>query len=442
METEPAGDTAGRRTAIPDSLPELANALRTGQLPLEDYLTELEARFANLEPAIHAFMPEAERFARLRADAAALRIHWPTPAHRPPLFGVAVGIKDIMRVDGLPTTAGSQLPPEVFQGPESACVSALRAAGALFIGKTVSAEFAYAAPGPTHNPRNLGHTPGGSSSGSAAAVAADLCALALGTQTVGSIIRPAAFCGVVGYKPTYDRISSENVIPLAPSLDHVGVLAGDAAGVALAASVLCRNWQTVGRLPRPVFGIPEGPYLDNASDEARSHFDALIERLTGAGYPCVSLPAMSDHDDIRKRHNLIVIVEAARVHEQWFTTYGERYDPKTSALVERGRALADRDLTDALLGRERLRGELMALMDAHAIDAWLAPSAVGAAPAGLDSTGDAAMNLPWTHSGLPAVSLPSGTSVAGLPLGLQVIGRWQADEQLLAWAEELEPQLR
>ena len=124
-----------------------------------------------------------------------------------------------------------------------------------------------------------------------------------------------------------------------------------------------------------------------------------------------------------------------------YATSGERYDPKTSALVERGQALGDRDLTDARLGRQKLRAELVALMDANAIDAWLAPSALGAAPAGLESTGDAAMNLPWTHSGLPAVSLPSGMNDAGLPFGLQVIGRWQADEQLLAWAEQVEPQL-
>ena len=397
--------------------------------------------FANLEPAIHAFMPEPQRFARLRAEAAALQIRWPSPADRPPLFGVAVGIKDIMRVDGLPTTAGSQLPPELFQGAESACVSALRAAGALFAGKTASTEFAYLAPGPTHNPHNLDHTPGGSSSGSAAAVAAGLCTLALGTQTVGSIIRPAAFCGVVGYKPTYDRISRESVIPLAPSLDHVGVLASNAAGAALAASVLCKTWQPVGGLARPVFGLPEGPYLLRASDEARAHFGAVVERLKASGYTVVSVPAMLDHDAIRARHITILSIEAAHVHAEWFKTYRDLYHPATAALIERGQAIGDQALPEALLGRETLRGELTDLMDSHAIDAWLAPSAVGAAPRGLESTGDSAMNLPWTHSGLPVVSLPSGANNAGLPFGLQIVGRWQEDERLLAWAEELEAHL-
>lgn len=436
------GDAVGPAIVIPESLPELARALRTEQLPLENYVAVLEARSAELEPAIQAFMSEPERFARLRAEAAALRARWPAPAGRPALFGVAVGIKDVMRVDGLPTTAGSQLPPEVFLGAESACVAALRAAGALFTGKTVSSEFAYFAPGPTHNPHNVDHTPGGSSSGSAAAVASGLCPLALGTQTVGSTIRPAAFCGVVGYKPSYDRISRRDVIALAPSLDHVGILVGDAAGAALAASVLCVNWRPVAGLPRPVFGLPEGPYLDNAGDEARSHFDALIECVRAAGYTVASVPAMPDYDAIRERHNLLVAAEAAHVHEQWFKTYGALYHPKTAALIERGQAVSDRALSEALLGREHLRAALMNLMNSNAIDAWLTPAAVGAAPRGLDSSGDPAMNLPWTHSGLPAVTLPSGRSSAGLPFGLQVVGRWQGDERLLVWAAEIEAHLR
>ena len=439
MEIDPGSHGAGAALpSIPESLPELVRVLRSGELPLDKYLAVLEARFANLEPAIHAFMPEPERFTRLRAEAAALAARWPEAASRPALFGVPVGIKDIMRVDGLPTTAGSQLPPETFQGPESACVTALRSAGALIIGKTVSTEFAYFGPGPTHNPRNLDHTPGGSSSGSAAAVAAGLCPLALGSQTVGSTIRPAAFCGVVGFKPSYDRISKVDVIPLAPSLDHVGIFSGDLAGAALAASVLCRSWQPARDQARAVFGLPEGPYLDCASDEARRHFDGLVDRLRNAGYTLKALPAMADYDAIRDRHNLIVAAEAAHVHAQWFKTYGERYHPKTKALVEQGRALSGQSLAEALLGREKLRAELMALMDANGLDAWLAPSAVGAAPPGLESTGDPAMNLPWTHAGLPALSLPSGRNSAGLPFGLQIVGRWDEDERLLAWAGELE----
>ncbi len=169
-------------------------------------LDRVEALFAEREPEVRAFLPEEGRFDRLRREAAALEARWPDPERRPPLFGVLAGVKDIFHVDGFETGGGSRLPPEVLRGPEAASVTTLRAAGALILGKAVSTEFAYFAPGPTRNPWNPEHTPGGSSSGSAAAVGAGLAPLALGTQTIGSIIRPAAFCGAVGYKPSYERI--------------------------------------------------------------------------------------------------------------------------------------------------------------------------------------------------------------------------------------------
>ncbi len=419
------------------SLPQLAAALRSGQLPITDYLETLERRFASVEPLIQAFMPEPGRFARLRAEAAALPARWPEPDSRPPLFGVFVGIKDIMRVDGLPTSGGSRLPPEVLAGPESACVTQLKQAGALIAGKTVTTEFAYFEPGPTRNPRNRVHTPGGSSSGSAAAVAAGLCPLALGTQTVGSVIRPAAFCGVVGFKPSHGRISTAGVIPLSPSVDHVGLFASDPQGAALAASVLLADWRPVRPSGRPVLGVPEGPYLDQAGDEAQGHFRAALERLRGAGYVVVLVPALPDFEAVRVRHNRIVEADAARVHAEWFDRYHERYRPRTVGLIERGRAVSPAQLAADLAGLAQLRAELLGLMDLHGLDLWVAPSAPGPAPQGLASTGDPVMNLPWTHSGLPALNLPHGRAANGLPLGLQFVGRWQADERLLAWAETL-----
>ncbi|MBL8055948.1 MAG: Asp-tRNA(Asn)/Glu-tRNA(Gln) amidotransferase GatCAB subunit A, partial [Anaerolineales bacterium] len=203
---------------LPASLPELAAALRSGALPLDAYLAALEARFTEREPAVLAFMPEPGRWDRLRQAARALLARYPDPQTRPPLFGVAVGVKDIFHVDGLPTTGGSQLPPDVLRGPQAESVTRLLAAGALILGKTVSTEFAYFGPGPTRNPHNPAHTPGGSSSGSAAAVAAGLAPLALGTQTIGSLIRPASFCGVVAFKPSYERVSRAGVIPVSAAL--------------------------------------------------------------------------------------------------------------------------------------------------------------------------------------------------------------------------------
>jgi Asp-tRNA(Asn)/Glu-tRNA(Gln) amidotransferase A subunit family amidase len=406
------------------------------------FLDRLEAHFAAREPGLRAFLPEEGRFERLRREERALQARWPDPAERPPLFGLPVGVKDIFHVDGFETRAGSRLPPEVLRGPEAPSVTALKEAGALILGKTVSTEFAYFAPGPTRNPWNPEHTPGGSSSGSAAAVAAGLCPLALGSQTIGSILRPAAFCGVVGFKPSYERIPRDGVIPLAPSFDHVGFFTPDVRGAERAAALLCRVWRPETPPRKPRLGIPEGPYLERAAGEGRAHFREVCGRLAAAGYAIESVPAMPDFDAVVEWHLGAFAAEAARVHRDWFARFGELYDPRTAELIRRGQEIPDEQLARYLGGREELRHALTALMDEHRIDLWISPPALGAAPRGLDATGDPVMNLPWTHAGMPAICLPAGRNAEGLPMGLQVAARWWADEELLAWARELEGVLR
>lgn len=420
------------------SLAALIKRLRTGELPLLDYLAELEAHFKVREPEVLAFVPEDGRFDRLRREAQTLLETYPDPNDRPPLFGVPVGVKDIFHADGFPTTGGSQLPPDVIGGEEAVSVTAVRRAGALILGKTVTTEFAYFGPGPTRNPHNPAHTPGGSSSGSAAAVAAQLCPLAFGTQTIGSVNRPASFCGVFGYKPSYDRIDKSGVIPLSGSLDHVGFFTPNVSGADLVAGLLCQHWQNVVTERRPTLGIPEGPYLDNAEPEMLAHFRAICEGLMEAGFELKPVTVMRDFGDIRARHNLIVAAEAARVHAGWFPQFEDLYHPKTAELIQRGQRISDHALAGALAGRPLLRQQLTALMDAYGLDAWITPAAPGPAPVGLDSTGDPVMNLPWTHAGLPSVTLPSGFAANGLPLGLQLVGRWYGDEALLGWAAEVE----
>lgn len=400
-------------------------------------LDRLEARFAEREPAVRAFLPEEARFDRLRRDLDRIRERWPDPARRPPLFGVLVGAKDIFRVDGFPTRGGSKLPPEVLAGPQASCVTALQEAGALIVGKAVSTEFAYFAPGPTRNPWNPEHTPGGSSSGSAAGVAAGLCDLALGTQTIGSIIRPAAYCGVTGLKPSYGRIAKDGVIPLAPSYDHVGFFTADLDLAARAAAVLCRDWRSVKPARRPRLGVPEGPYLAHASEEGAAHFRSTCARLAAAGFEMVSIPALEDFDEIAARHRRVVAAEIARVHVDWFARFGDLYAPQTVDLIRKGQAISDAELERDLEGRAALRAELASLMDAHGIDLWIAPPAQGPAPHGLGSTGDPILNIPWTQAGMPAVCLPAGRNAAGLPMGLQIAGRFDADEVLLAWARSI-----
>jgi Asp-tRNA(Asn)/Glu-tRNA(Gln) amidotransferase A subunit family amidase len=451
-------------TAYPAGLAALASVLRAGDLSPLDLLDELAARFDELEPALAAVLPEEGRFERLRRESRDLLARFPNPAKRPPLFGVPVGIKDVFRVDGFPTRGGSRLPAAELAGPEASCVGLLRSAGALILGKTVSTEFAYFAPGPTRNPVHPEHTPGGSSSGSAAAVAAGLCPLALGTQTIGSITRPAAYCGVVGFKPSWGRIPADGLIPLAPSLDHVGFFTPDAAGATLAASVLCEDWRGVAdSATRPRLGVPVGPYLDHATPEGLAGFQAACRRLARAGYEIVEVPAFADFDAVVERHRLLVAAEAAEVHAGWFARHRELYERRTVELIERGQAAGAADVERARSGREKLRQELTALLDQHGLDLWISPAAPGTAPRGLDSTGDPILNLPWSQAGLPTLGLPLGggaplpaggremgegsgvrarggdhDGVTSLPLGLQIAARFEADEELLAWGEELE----
>lgn len=420
----------------------LANGLRSGEISIDDYLDELESRFETLEPQIHSFVGEADRFRRLRQDARALFERYPHPVSRPALFGLPLGVKDIFRVDGFETKAGSALPASTFEGGEARSVTNLKSAGALIMGKTVTTEFAYFGPGPTRNPHNLEHTPGGSSSGSAAAVSAELCPLATGTQTIGSIVRPASFCGVVGFKPSYDRITRSGVIPLAPSLDHVGVFGNDVAGVELAASVLCRDWQLAVTELKPVLGVPEGEYLERAAPEGQEQFENTCRLLTESGYEVKRVQAFDDFEDIVERHTLILAAEAAQVHAQWFAEYGHLYHKSMVDLIMRGREISVGRLAEALNGRQELRRQMTEEMDKHGLDLWICPSSPGAAPLGLESTGDPIMNLPWTHCGLPSVNLPSGFEDGGLPIGLQAVGRWYEDEALLEWSAQLEMTLK
>ncbi len=430
-------------TQFPTTVTAVVNSINSGELDLLEYIGLLESHFAACEPDVLAFVPEeGNRFQRLWDEANALLARYPDPEKRPSLFGVPIGVKDIFHVNGFTTYAGSKLPPHILQSEEAPAVTALRKAGALIMGKTVTTEFAYFGPGPTRNPFNPDHTPGGSSSGSAAAVGADLVPFAFGTQTIGSINRPAAFCGVVGYKPSYNRISKKNVLPLSESLDHVGGFTVDVTSMELIAGLLCQHWQWVVAERKPVLAIPEGPYLDRTSEEGRKHFRRVARQLHDAGFVVKSVHLMPDFDDIYARLNLIVAAEAARFHKDWYEEYQALYHPKTAELIERGLTISDNQLSRAIAGREKLRKQITRIMEQNSIDLWLSPPALGAAPKGLDSTGDPVMNLPWTHSGLPTLTLPAGKNEVGLPLGLQLTGRWYGDEAMLSFALQLEDVLR
>ena len=386
---------------------------------------------------ILSFVAEPGRRERVREQAAGVCRQWADAPQAPPLYGLPAGVKDVFRVDGVPTRAGSDVPPDILDGPQAEAVSRLRAAGAVVAGKTVTTEFAFFAPGPTRNPRDHRHTPGGSSSGSAAAVAAGLVPLALGTQTIASIIRPAAYCGLAGFRPSYGRVPADGVIAFAPSLDTVGWFAPDVAGLTRAAAVLCDDWRPAAAGPGlPVLGIPVGPYLEHAGKEALAAFAASASALRAAGHRVREVPALADFGAVQRQLFVITRYELAREHAARFARYGALYRPQTAAAIRDGQALTDAEHAAALRGQATLRRDLAALMDDTGVDAWITPAATGPAPAGLASTGDPVMSVPWSLAGFPAVSLPAG-EFGGLPVGLQCVGRPGQDELLLALAAGL-----
>jgi len=413
--------------------------LRAGQMDLVAYVDEMCDRVAKLDSRIQAMLPEPDRQGRLRSEARALQVRYPDPANRPPLYGALVAVKDIFHVSGFVTAAGSTVPPELFAGPEATCVQMLRDAGAIILGKSVTTEFAYFEPGPTRNPHNLSHTPGGSSSGSAAAVAAGLCTLSLGSQTIGSVIRPAAFCGVIGFKPTLYRIPTEGLVYFSRTLDQVGFFTQDLAGIELAASVLCVSWKPAPTpATMPVLGVPTGPFLQQAEPEALKAFEQHLSKLEAAGCRVKNVPALQAIGDLNTLHRRMVFAEFAREHAEIYAVHAPLYRKRTAEIIEIGKKVSDQELVILRANCSALRQELETAMAREGSDLWVTPSALGPAPEGIHATGDPNMNLPWTHAGMPAITLPAGKAKNGLPLGLQFVARFGEDEKLIAACRTLE----
>ena len=356
-----------------------------------------------------------------------------------PLTGLLLGVKDIINVDGYRTRCGSQLPARLFDGPQASCVSRLIDAGAVMTGKTVTAEFAVSDPGPTRNPRNLLHTPGGSSSGSAAAVAAGFCDIALGTQTSGSVIRPAGYCGTIGYKPSFGRVALDGVLPFSKSMDHIGLFAKDLPTLAATLPVLVSDWRwkeedPVGDLS---IAVPQGSYLDLARSHILAQFEQKLKVLERAGSrlkPIVLCEDISSHND---NHDLIANAELYRVHEAWFAEFRDVYKPMARATLEFGQKISGQTLAQSLKQARGVQLGMQDLMKAQAIDAWVSPVAPDLAPEGIGSTGDFRMNAIWSYTGLPIITIPTGIGDRNLPYSIQIVGRFGQDETLLKIAQHI-----
>lgn len=358
-----------------------------------------------------------------------------------PLAGLAIGVKDVIDVAGMPTGCNSPIEADRPIPTTSAdAVARLQEAGAIVVGKTVTTEYAFMEPGPTRNPLDLTRTPGGSSSGSAAAVADGHVPVALATQTGGSTIRPAAFCGIVGYKPPYGFVPARGVAFLAPSLDVVGVHARSVADVAKVAAVLEDRPSSLSCDGPPSFAVVRLPHAGEAEASVDAMMAAAIAGLRASGCRVREVPLSPVFNELDEAHRVVMSIEVARS----FREAGRDEDPRLSRslrdFVDRGRRASSPELASAQSIVARAKASLFPL--AAAGEMILTPAALGEAPVGLAATGSSLFNRPWSLLHLGAVTVPSGRGAHGLPLGLQIADPTPSGENLLAAAAFAENALK
>lgn len=423
------------------SAADAARAIRDGMLSSEELVAACLARIRELEPRVEAWQFIDAEHALSQARARDLERREGRAVG--PLHGVPIGIKDIIDTADMPTEDGTVLHAGRTPERDATVVAMLRAAGAVIMGKTVTTECAYFHPGKTRNPHNPEHTPGGSSSGSAAAVAAGMVPLALGTQTNGSVIRPAAFCGVYGFKPTHGLIPRGGILRLSRSLDQVGLFARTLEDVALLAEQLegyderdpdtrprarvpfCAIAKQEPPLP-PTLGFVKTPLWERADGDTKEAFAELVEAL-GERVMEIDLPESARA--ALEWHAAIMQAEMAASLDMEWEKGRDRLSEQLRALLSRGREVRALDYQRALARIPLLNDAFGEIFER--CDAILTPAAPGTAPRGLGSTGDPAFCTLWTLCGMPALSLPLMQGANGLPLGVQLVGARRDDARLL-----------
>lgn len=427
-------------------LPAAARAVHSGAVTSSDLVAAALQRAAAWEPRIHAFVwLDPERARRLAAEADRLRARG-----RPlgSLHGVPVAVKDIVDTAGIPTENGTPLCRGRVPERSAEVVTTLEGAGAIVLGKTVTTEVAFYHPGPTRNPWDPDRTPGGSSMGSAAAVAAGIVPGAVGTQTNGSVIRPAAFCGVVGFKPSYGRIPTTGVMPFAATLDTVGSLARSVGSAAWLAAVMAGDppdaWAPLeggaaAETPPPRLAVAPTVDAERAEAATRARFEDDVRALEAVGARVERPPLPRDLEEALPTHRTIMVFEGARNFGPLVAGHPEAASRVLRGLVEEGAKIPLVRYQHALRERERLIETFSRWMEPF--DALLTLATAGEAP-GPETTGDPRFCTRWTLLGAPAVTLPTGVGPAGLPLGLQLVGAPGDDRRLVAaaaWAETRRP---
>jgi Asp-tRNA(Asn)/Glu-tRNA(Gln) amidotransferase A subunit family amidase len=403
---------------------EAVRLIRTNRLPPAELLDACLARIAEREPDIRAFAfidPEQARRAKIASG---------------PLHGIPIGVKDVFDTADMPTEHGSTIWKGWRPKADASAVTLARAAGGVAIGKTVTAEFAIRTPGPTVHPQTLKHTPGGSSSGSAAGVADWLFPLAYGTQAMGSIIKPAAYCGVVGYKPSFGTINRGGVKVVSETLDTIGVLARSVADCALFVGAV--SGQDLGdpdrkpdRVPR--IGVCRSPYWNKALPETQSLLANVATALARAGAVVSERELPPAFDAFQEAFPRVLNREAAQGLGWELAHQRELISPPLREQLEAGLAVTSTDYLEALETLTRLRQVFPSAIED--LDILVTPAATGQAPEGLASTGDSSFNSLWTALHVPCITVPAGKGPDGLPLGIQIVARRGHDRQALAWAQ-------
>ena len=426
-----------------------ARAIREKVLSPVDLVDALLERIERIDGRIQAWAlvdrDGARLAARQAADEAARGVF------RGPLHGVPFGAKDIFYSAGLPTEAGSKVMAGFVPDYDATSVARLKAAGAILLGKLHTTEFATTDPAPTRNPWNLACTPGGSSSGSAAAVGARMIPLSLGTQTIGSNVRPASYCGLVGLKPTFGRISTRGVFALSYTQDHVGLMARSVEDIALGLSVTAGHdpadpsssrepvpdyLAALTRRRAPRVGVLR-EFFERATPEVADVTAQAINRLVRAGADVEEAKLPPTFRAVAGAAYVITRSETASVHAERFALKADLYRPGIRSTIEMGMLIPGDIYVRALRIRRQFRRELSSLLERY--DALLTPTTPTPAPEGM-ATGDASFQLPWSLSGLPSVTVPCGLTTSGLPLGVQLVGRAFTEASLLsaaAWCEDV-----
>jgi Asp-tRNA(Asn)/Glu-tRNA(Gln) amidotransferase A subunit family amidase len=424
------------------SLVDAVRRMTTGEMSSETYVRGLLLRSREVDDAIGAWYWLDPEGAVKRARECDARIK----AGRLPggLQGVPVGVKDIVYTRGIPTGMGSPIYAKWVPEHNAEVVDRLGTAGAFVMGKTVTTEFAFMAPSKTRNPWNPEFSPGGSSSGSAAAVAAGMVPVAIGTQTNGSIIRPAAYCGVVGYKPGKAVLSTEGILPFSPTLDQPGVFARTVEDAGLLVAYLAHSRWTISpqisalkHAPRLV--ATRTPVWHLASEDQRARFARDVSGLREAGAVVDEVELPSSFNDAHKVHRSIMLFEAAKASRPLRTQYADKLSDVLRKALEEGDRISQSEYERALKKQEALQRDLSRFTDDY--DAVVTPPAAGEAPSNRDSTGDPSFCTIWTLLGVPAIVIPTGLGPQGMPMGLQIIGNQGESNHLLATSMWCERQL-